>query len=446
VTCGVPMGNRQPCDRPLYDDERCIFHSTRIDKDLDLFNRELEALVRQDHSLDCTSFILPEKVRTFEGQTFSWDVSFRHAVFLGFCAFPGVQFVGKADFTGAQFTRVEFAEAHFGGAALFARCQFLGDTTFAGARFQDMVSCHQTHFAGPMNFSQTRVTGRADFSRAEFASGALFTGARFRTGVNFAGTQFQRKAGFNRARFADEVYFSETKFPGGREGESETGADITEVSFERPEKAHFYLVDASRLSFLKTQLRKVDFTDVMWARRKNGRAALWDELRQEGAKDYAEVARLYRQLRANFEQEGDHRAAADFRYGQMEMQRRNAGGGNPAGRFLNRTFSLLTCYKALSDYGENPTRAATWILVTLVLFGLLFAMAGFNGGPVGRGDDDVPALIGAGLQASVAAFTLQPGHLAASLSGFGHWLALLEGVIGPFLLIVWGFAVVRSLR
>jgi uncharacterized protein YjbI with pentapeptide repeats len=440
------MGNRHPCDRPVYDGERCIFHSTRIEKDLELFNRELDDLLRRDQTLDCTSFIVPEKALAFEDRTFSWDVSFRHAVFLGPCAFRGSQFMGKADFTGARFTRAEFAEVHFDGAALFARGQFHGDTTFAGARFQDMLSCHQVHFAGSANFSQIRVGGRADFSRAEFAAVVLFGGSRFRAGVNFGGAQFQQKAGFNRARFADEVYFSETKFPGGQEGEHETRVEMTEVSFERPDKVHFYLVDAGRVSFLKTQLQRVDFTDVAWARRKSGRAALWDELRPEGTKDYAEVARLYRQLRANFEKEGDHRAAADFRYGQMEMRRMNLGSGNPASRFLNRTFSLLTCYKMLSDYGENPSRAGAWILAAVVLFGLLFAAAGFDEGSPLMGGNDWVARVGAGLRAGVAALTLQTGHLVASLSGFGHWLAVLGGIIGPLLLIVWGLAVARSTR
>lgn len=446
MTCTVPMGNRHPCDRPVFEGERCIFHSTRVDKDLDLFSRELDDLLRLDGALDCASFIFPEKVRGFEERTFSWDASFRHAVFLGACTFRGSQFMGKADFTGARFTRAEFTEVHFDGAALFARAQFLGDATFSGARFQDVLICHQTHFAGTASFVQIRATGRADFSRAEFAAAALFSAARFRAGVNFGGVQFQHKAGFTRARFADEVYFSETKFPGGQEGEQEIRVDLTEVSFERPDKVHFYLVDTGRVCFLKTQLQRVDFTDVVWARRRNGRAALWDELRPDGTKDYAELARLYRQLRANFEREGDHRAAADFRYGQMEMRRLNLGTGNPARRFVHRTFSLLTCYKVLSDYGENPARAGGWLLAAAVLLGLLFTAAGFEDGSVMGDGEGWIARAASGFRVAVAALTWQTGHLAESLNGFGRWLAVLGGIIGPLLLIVWGLAVVRSTR
>jgi uncharacterized protein YjbI with pentapeptide repeats len=322
----------------------------------------------------------------------------------------------------------------------------MGDATFAGARCQDLLSYHHAHFAAPANFTQLRIAGRADFSRAEFASAALFSGARFRAGVNFTAARFQNKVGFARARFAADVYFSETRFPGAQECANDTGVEMTEVSFERPEQVHFYLIDAGRISFLKTQLARVDFTDVTWGRRKNGRAALWDELRADGARDPAEVARLYRQLRANFEKEGDHRAAADFRYGQMEMRRLDVGAWNPAARMVASTFSLLTCYKVLSDYGENPGRAAAWVLTVVLLFGALFALGGFSGEVADVGGGEFSALLGDGLKASLASFTLRAGQIAWPLSRLGEWLVLVEGLIGPLLMLVWALAVARVLR
>jgi uncharacterized protein YjbI with pentapeptide repeats len=437
------MAGRYPCGRSLYDQDKCIFHSTRIDKDPDRFSRELLPLMQPDHTLDCTSFIVPEKVRAFEGHTFAWDVSFRHAVFLGSCSFAEAQFIGKADFTGAQFTRVEFAEAQFNEPALFAHCQFGGDSTFAGARFQDLVRCHHAHFSGPLHFSRVKIGGRIDFSRAEFEAPVLFTASRFRSAVNFTGSQFHSTVSFARTRFADEVFFSETGFSHPSEYGHDTAVDMTEVSFERPEKVHFYLVDAGRMSFLKTSLQQVDFTDVRWAPRTNGRAALWDELRQDGVKDYAELARLYRQLRVNFEKDGDHRAAADFRYGQMEMRRLDVLGGNPASRMFRRTFSLLTCYKVLSDYGENPGRAAAWLIVVVGVFAVLFAFWGIEDvSPEGGWFNTMNA----GLRNSVAAFTMQTGSIIGSLTAAGQWLVILERCMGPVLLVVWGLAVIRSIR
>lgn len=436
MACTVVLGNGRPCERPGYDGETCIFHSTRVEKDRELFEKELSILLEDDQRPDCSGFIFPEKTRGFDGHVFPADVSFRQAIFLGAGVFASAQFSGKVDFTGAQFTRADFTETQFAGPTTFGRCQFMGEARFLGARFQDAVTFHGSRFTGPASFAQARVAGRADFSRAEFASPAQFTGARFQAGVNFTTTQFHHKVSFSRARFADDAYFSETRFPGPDECHGDTGGDLQEVSFERPDRVLFHRVDASRLSFVKTHLRRVDFKDVTWGRRTNGRAALWDELRPERDKDYAELARLYGQLRNNFEKEENHRAAADFRYGQMEMRRLRAGSGGPLRRFVQRHGSLLACYKLLSDYGENPTRAGLWMIGIVLLFAVLLASGGFA----------APAGLPVAFRTSLAAFILQADPMAVALTTSGQWLVLLEAVIGPVLIVVWVMAVARSLR
>jgi uncharacterized protein YjbI with pentapeptide repeats len=437
MACTSTLASGQPCERPIYEGETCIFHSTRVDKDCALFDKEFGALLEEDQSPDCSGFIFPEKARSLEKRTFPTDVSFRQAIFLGVGGFARAQFGGKADFTGAQFARADFTEVQFAGPALFSRCQFMGESRFVGARFQDGITFHNARFAGPASFGQVRVAGRADFSRCTFASPVQFTGARFRAGVNFTTTAFHAKVTFSRARFADEAYFSETRFPGAEDCAGESGGDMSEVSFERPERVLFHRIDASRLSFLKTHLRRVDFKDLTWGRRSNGRIALWDELRPEREKDYAELARLYGQLRNNFEKDENHRAAADFRYGQMEMRRLRAGsGGGPIGRFFRRHCSLLACYKLVSDYGENPTRAGLLMLAVVFVFAGLFATGGFDAGPG----------VGRALQTSVAAFILQADPMAASLTTTGRWLVLVEGILGPVLIVAWAMAVARSLR
>lgn len=436
VACSVALGGGQPCGRVLYDAGTCIFHSTRVDKDCDLFEKELSVLLEAEPRVDCAGFIFPEKVRGLEGQVFPGDASFRQAIFLGAGAFVRAQFAGQADFTGAQFSRADFSEVEFTGAATFSRCRFMGDARFVGTRFHGTVTYHGAHFTGSTSFAQARVSGRADFSRSEFAAAAQFTGARFRAGVNFTATQFHHKVSFSRARFADEAYFSETRFPSVQECPSDTAVDMTEVSFERPDKVLFHLIDAARASFLKTHLRRVDFRDVRWGKRNNGREALWDELRPERVKDYAELARLYGQLRNNFEKEENHRAAADSRYGQMEMWRLRTGSGGAVSRFFQRQCSLLACYKWLSDYGENPKRAGMWMLGVVGGFAVLLSAGGFA----------APAGLAESLQTSLAAFTFQAHSIASPLSRLGKWLVLVEGILGPVLILVWAMAAARSLR
>ena len=74
---------------------------------------------------------------------------------------------------------------------------------------------------------------------------------------------------------------------------------------------------------------------------------------------YAWVEELYRQLKLNYEKEGDLKNAGDFHYGEMEMHRR-----------AHPTQLWYQLYWALSGYGERPLRSL------LVLWGFFLTLAG----------------------------------------------------------------------
>ena len=77
-------------------------------------------------------------------------------------------------------------------------------------------------------------------------------------------------------------------------------------------------------------------------------------------KYYGNVETLYRQLKLNYESQGDLKNSGDFHYGEMEMHRL----ASP----LRRWISWYSLYWALSGYGERPFRAL------LVLVGFLFVI------------------------------------------------------------------------
>lgn len=444
MACATLMVDGHFCGRPVYEEAACIFHSRQTDKDAQLFAKELEQLLLEHDDLDCSAFVIPGQVSGFQDRVFPGKVSFRQAVFLGAGLFSGARFLGHADFSGAQMGQGDFSEALFDRPTVWAKTRFQGDVRFTGARFHDTVTWRGAQFGGSAVFTRMGIRGRADFSRTRFESKALFTEARFKDGVNFSGALFLGTTDFTRARFADEVYFSETQFPTEDEGTGEPTIEMSAVSFERPEKVHFYRINAGRLSFLKTNLYRVDFTEVTWMHRKNGRAALWDEVRSVGCKDYRELARLYRQIRFNYEGEGERHLAADFRYGEMEMRRRQVTAHNPAGRLFYQNCSLLSLYKVVSDYGENVARPFMWLGIVWFVCGLLiygFGLLEFSQDSLGQS----PGLAQA-LQVSLAALTLQSHGLVEPAGMWGRWLMLAEGIIGPILILISAVTVVRSLR
>lgn len=131
----------------------------------------------------------------------------------------------------------------------------------------------------------------------------------------------------------------------------------------------FQDLSLAQVSFLGTDLRKVQFHNVRW-HPFHGRQAVYDEIlltKKQGpphliglasgdhAPDYgrlcAKIEELYRYLKLNYEQEGDHKQAGDFHYGEMEMHRR----ASPWRRWF--PFSWYNLYCDLSGYGERPLRA-----------------------------------------------------------------------------------------
>ncbi|MBI4562943.1 MAG: pentapeptide repeat-containing protein, partial [Candidatus Rokubacteria bacterium] len=223
------------------------------------------------------------------------------------------------------------------------------------------------------SFNEAAFGGGARFIRATFGEGADFLTAALHGGASFYRAKFERRCAFAGRRPTPEDQPEDQAeyplfFPSGE-------IDFRNVQIEEPRKFQFRHVNLSRVSFLGTDLRGVDFLDCRFARWK-GRKALYDEethCRTGKPPETLETnlrltQSLYQQLKRNFEENRDFAQAGAFHFGEMEMRRLQVPG-------YRRWLSVLQWYKWASGYGEYYRRAF-WVFLGIVLvFTLAFSFS-----------------------------------------------------------------------
>lgn len=139
------------------------------------------------------------------------------------------------------------------------------------------------------------------------------------------------------------------------------------------------------------------------------------------------IATLYRELRKGREDAKDEPGASDLYYGEMEMRRAAPAprGEGPATvlRWLGEHL-LLSTYWLTAGYGQRASRALICLLVTVLLFGTLFWLFGFQ-----RQPEFMRALLfSAASTSSLFKITELKGN---PLTYGGEWLQLSIRIIGP---------------
>jgi uncharacterized protein YjbI with pentapeptide repeats len=436
--CPVEMHDGSPCGRHIFYKGLCVGHSDLPDKNPDRFNREIEAMLA-DKNYDFTRFVFPDGA-DFSTWVFGGPVWFTSATFQGKVGFRAT-FQAEADFVGAKFQGVaDFVGGTFQGAAVFFKATFQSEARFFGAKFPDGASFENSTFRRPASFQQAQFNRDAVFQFATFEGPASFHRAHFERNTCFFNTTFEGEAFF--VGHEDDRLFAST---------DGAVADFRFARWHQAEKAVFQHVYLGKARFFQADLRKVDFTDVDWARRSGGRFAVWDELRPEGEgkkKDYALIAKLYRQLKHNYEEQRDPITAGDFHFGEMHMRRLSNPPKNALLRFLKRNLSFLVLYRWISGYGEDYILVLAWIAGVILVFALLFAYIpalALEPGP-SSGASHAVAGLRPHLLYSIMCFLLrgdrpfQPAHLA------GHYLSVAEGILGPPLIAMFILALNRRFK
>jgi uncharacterized protein YjbI with pentapeptide repeats len=377
----------------------------------------------------------------FDSVTFEGSVSFRKAVFEGEATFEHppeeeevqewpeeVSFKRWADFRQARFEK----NARFGGAlferrARFRSAVFEGDAAFTGATFT------RARTIGPMEVAKELELDRVVFGapvRIRAAAGL----------VSCKGTQFQSLTTID--LFRGDIRFDEAAFA---EPSTVTGRG----SDPKPRVLSLHQTNVAHLTLADLDLRECSFLGVhnldglrfegaidFCARgtpRTIKRQAILDELElhertsawaggaadKRAAEERAtaeRIARAYRALRKGREDSKDAPGAADFYYGEMEMRRRAARGGERA---------ILTLYWLVSGYGLRASRALIALAATVLVFAVAFDSWGFDpDGAFGKS-----LLFSTESTSSLFRAPEPPG--GAELTDAGHVLQMCLRLLGP---------------
>ncbi len=332
------MHDMKPCGRTLYDGEKCICHSKREDKDVQLFQKELDRIFGNEKAeyYDLTGFIFPKKGYKLPRE-YKKDTYFTMAMFSG---------------------EAHFLEATFSGEAYFRMATFSGTADFGGATFSGKADFRWATFSGEAYFGGAMFWEEAYFGGATFSGAADFFSVMFSGGAYFGGATFSGSADFDAENNGEDMFIDETVFAACR--------------FTQPEKIRFRKVSLANCRFLETDVSQVQFIDVGWTRKGKfwfPRNAVHDELTEYP--DYTLIAQLYRRLQANYVNNYRYSEASDFYIGEQEMVRKAKG---KVGQYLSTNF----LYKIISYYGESFTLPLLWLAFILLAVPAVFLYDGIN--------------------------------------------------------------------
>lgn len=286
-------------------------------------------------------------------------------------------------------------------AADFSGAKFEQTADFHEAVFNQEVSFWQAIFTQYARFEETTFKQDATFAYAKFAQDVDFSYARFSQAVYFRETTFERVASYTESRFEGRGVFGPSQFLGRVDfrrtkfNRCELGAptSFALASFIKPDEVIFDGVDLSQVSFHNCDVSRFWFTSsVAWGGR-NGRAAVLVEetMSLEAAQelglwvddhlDCKAIAQIYQQLKKNYDNRLDYWAANEFHFGEMEMQRLDVPRSGPLlglRQWSHPRLSLVALYRWGSSYGNSFQRPLWWLIPMLILFSLLFPMAGLS--------------------------------------------------------------------
>ena len=343
--------------------------------------------------------------------------------------------------------KIEFYNIEFTEGADFLRTTFKKGAHFSFAKFKKKTF-----------FSVATFNEEADFHGATFSEEAYFDDVRFTKGANFWGTNFEK----GDVIFSYSNLFGRSTFIGRKYKEKtipifkDVLVDFRNVVINPPNVAIFRDADLSRCLFQGTRLDKIEFTNVKWAKISGklgySRTGVYDEKvlldniknkkktknKDKDDLDWEHIERVYRDLKINHKESGDHERAGDFHYGEKEMRRRNPDTPRAHRFFLN-------LYRIISGYGERYLRPLFWAAVLLVLctFGYLL---------LGISKDEIPLKLANPLDwIRTALYSLQvmtfirPTYLEhTTLASTG--LKAFQSIFGPVVIGLFALALRQRLK
>ena len=342
-------GDSKQCEEDsLAKDDKCIFHSSNINKDADIFKEALQ----EKEKFDFTGYIFPVEVTN--------DIFPKEAIKKG----------------------SESSIIIFNKKMIFKHASFLTGITFSNMIFEESI-----------NMSECQFHGECYFNGSEFKGEVILDGSTVQDKLSFDKSKFYATLSWENDSSAVKVSEGEISF--------------TNIKVRDSEQISFSYVDLSRWSFLGSDISRLNFKFCKWAdgsimKKCHGRSKstsmLYDELVQKwdykpfrskwlhptkvdskDNKKYDEILYLYRGLRMNYESKLQYKEAGAFHIGEMEARKLSLWQNSQGKKlFSHIEYFFMWLYKFLSDYGENYLKASGRFFVTVAIFAILFMFAGLQ--------------------------------------------------------------------
>jgi hypothetical protein len=266
--------------------------------------------------------------------------------------FQSALFTEEAAFWGARFSAsTQFVLANFQWAA-FSGTTFEGPADFTSAKFGNIANFHDVTF-GSLKFAHAKLLGDASFNHATFTADADFTH-----------TTFGQKTSFSEATFKGYLRFSDEPFL------IESSVDFQFLRAERPDHVSFYTATLRPRWFINLDPRRFDFTAVKWCFESVDQDLMAVRSEKHSFPERL-LAKTYREIAVNCEENHRYEEASKFRYLAMDVLRRAQSRGFAFWR-------LDWWYWAVSGYGERIGRAFVMLVAVWIVFALLYTQVGFS--------------------------------------------------------------------
>ncbi len=324
------------------------FHSAKF-KSADFSKTEFKNAEFKFAKFDEASFVLAKfKDGDFTGATF------KHGIF-GFVHFDTANFM-SSKFERAVFLGANIIDANFNR----SNCEELD---FSGAEIKKILFLHGKISKGKFAHMQLES---ANFEETIFVTEVSFYGSKFKY-IDFANAVFKGSVDFQFAEFQDNTVFNKSTF-------GDKFIDFRNVVIAKGNYITLQNINLTKTAFLETDISRIDFIGAH-PREEAGRYILYDEdmfyedegkgifnSDKERKERLNQLEELYRAGKSQCHAKHNMFEYPCWHMSEKEMQRRRLKG--------TLTGAVLSIYKSISGYGEEPKRAAWWLL-GLVVAGII---------------------------------------------------------------------------
>ncbi len=331
----------------------------------------------------------------FSGTFFNGSASFIGSSFKGIAGFWGSSFNGAAYFIDSSFNdNVGFGGSSFNGTADFIGSSFNGTAYFNDLSFNGIANFRGSSFNGSASFIDSSFTGIAGFSGSSFNGEAFFSDSSFNAGALFSDSSFNGTAGFWNSSFNDIAYFHNSSFNGFalfwnsffNRSDFSSSQFNKQVSFDDCRFNGSSNFNASR--FKEDALFEgADFNGTLYlTRAKYDKLYIsWKNIKELGYDDAAYLALLENFKKLGYFEDYD---ACYYDYRRLHREQDWSGryhAMHPAEEWTRKRIDALL--EMFYGYGKKPLWPLLWSAGTIILFGIIWLVAGMNSirGKNGRG-------------------------------------------------------------